>query len=295
MNLSKKCLICNRGQKNDTLYFNLRKPKLIPTDPIQKLEFLSEHPEHLSIYCCKCSKQWNILEYCVEAGLDFAQIMSANPTDQFTSNQLNSEPPPTLPYPDYFHPIFHPISQPAIQYLNSRKIFNLSNFAFDSLNQGVALPLYLESNFCGGQTRIINPIHTKITTLTGTKSSKLFWGWDQDFRHLSDKRGIIITEGAINAASLREKLGDEWLYCAISGSNLSDHHLHIIKKILDLGLRVILTPDNDPAGEKMLLNRKNYVIEEFSAVDDKYNDWNEALMDNQNIKEMFIKNLGELR
>ena len=295
--ISRKCLICNSGKKNDTLYYNLSIPELTEGDT--PVDHILREPFSFTVYCCKCGKNYTMKYYCDKVGIIFSDLLKNNLQNLKSgtaSTGASDKELHSMEYPSHFFSIMNPASKPAIEYLRGRGIVkNLSGFAFDSKLKGAAFCYYYFSDFCGAQTRFFSPPKdfSKITTLTGTKRGKLFWGWNQSFAELEGIKRIVVTEGALDAASLREMGIEDTLFIALSGSNLSTHHINtLLKANKECGIEIIISPDNDDAGAALYSKSFKKLTKDQISPPEGFKDWNQFLMERpKDMREAFEQSM----
>lgn len=288
MILSKKCLICKGGKKNDCIYWHK-----------------DESTGDIWCYCTgKCQRGYSIFEYCHEAGISLSDLLKSNLTfEEAQDNRVNA-----IAWPRKFVGLSDPLAKEGVEYLRSRMIEPANDMYFDHEWKGIVFPYYYENTFVGAQIRLINPWRmedgdeVKITTLPGTRLGYLFYGWNQG-QFLSNIKAIIVTEGALNSISLQQALNKSYggmlknpFKCiATSGSGLSDHQAEKLKDITNLGYKVIAAPDNDEAGLKMLDKLRNRnCCTHYALVDEDGKDWNDLLKaDDVNLSEYFLKRVRQ--
>ena len=97
-----------------------------------------------------------------------------------------------------------------------------------------------------------------------------------------------MTEGAFNALSLQQALNslyggmanNPWRCWAFSGSGLGDHKIDLLKEQIAEGRKVIMAPDADAAGLKMLQKARDCeCLTHYALPEDTDKDWNRLLVD----------------
>lgn len=288
MILSKKCLICKGGRKNDCIYWHK-----------------DDSTGDVWCYCTgKCQRGYSIFDYCYQAGISLTDLLKSNLTfEESSNNEVNA-----IAWPRRFLSLSDPASARCVSYIRSRKIKPDNDMYYDSEWGGVVFPYYYENTFVGAQIRLIDPWkmkdgdEVKITTLPGTRLGYLFYGWNQG-QILSNIKAIIVTEGAFNSISLQQTLNQSFdgmlnnpFKCiATSGSGLSEHQADKLKELVSLGYKVIAAPDNDEAGLKMLDKmRSKGCCTHYSLVDEDNKDWNDILKDREEeLAKFFLKRVRE--
>ena len=82
----------------------------------------------------------------------------------------------------------------------------------------------------------------------------------------------------INLNIYNNILDNPWKCIACSGSGLSQHHLETLKELKDKGYKIILAPDSDKAGIKMLRKAVNAnAITHYNMTMENDVDWNDLL------------------
>jgi len=267
------CMICKKESKhkNSCLYWH----KNTTTNEIW-------------VWCSgKCQRAYSIYQYSYITGISITDLLKNNTI--ITENKNTSIE--KIEWPDSFKFLSSPESKRAIEYLKSRNITLMDNLFFDSKRQGIVFPYYFEDIFAGAQIRFINntsktETFSKITTITGTKISNLFFYWNQAPLPSAVKY-IVITEGAFNAISLQQSLNhyygglltNPFKCIALSGSNLSDYHAEKLRNLISEGYKIIAAPDSDMAGLKMLKKMQTqHACTHYSMVDIVDKDWNDLLI-----------------
>jgi len=266
---TKKCLICNKGKKNDTLYWHC--------DP---------DTADIWCWCSKCSRGYSLQQYCTLAGLSLKQFLTLD----FDFQEARNNEVTKMDWPRHFLPLADPKSKPAIEYLAARGIDPEDGMYYDTNRKGIVFPYYMEQHFVGAQIRLIEPwideegTVRKIDTMPGTRLGLLFYNWNQS-KFMTDIHGVIITEGAFNAIAIQQSLNrayggymkNPWKCMAASGSGASAHQVEMAKELKEAGIKVVLAPDSDEAGMKMM---KKFIasdaITHYALTGDDKIDWNDA-------------------
>jgi hypothetical protein len=269
---TKKCLICKHGKKNDCLNWHI--------DPDTK---------EIWVWCVgKCQRGYGIREYAAKAGLTLRDFLKQD----FDFREAPPNEVQKMTWPRSFIPLFHADAKPGLKYLESRKIEPDDNIFYDTYRKGIVFPYFYDSVFCGAQIRYIKPWvdesgeERKIDTVPGTRLGLLFYNWNQQ-RLGPNVKAIIVTEGAFNALAIQQSLSvlypnvltNPWKCVACSGSGLSKHHLETLCELKNQGFKVILAPDSDQAGIKMLRKAVNAkAITHYNMTMDSEVDWNDLLI-----------------
>jgi DNA primase len=159
---------------------------------------------------------------------------------------------------------------------------------YDIERNGVVFPYYYDNHFCGAQTRFIVPrVHPdgeiqKMDTMPETRLGILFYGWNQS-RFIGNVKGIIVCEGSFNAISINQALNakyggisnNPWRAISCSGAGATKHHQEELKKLKDEGFTVVIAPDTDAAGMKMLKKFKDGDAATHYALTGCTEDWND--------------------
>jgi DNA primase len=163
---------------------------------------------------------------------------------------------------------------------------------YDIERNGVVFPYYFDNHFCGAQTRFIVPrVHPdgevqKMDTLPGTRLGLLFYGWNQS-KFIGNVKAIIVTEGSFNAIAINQALNlvygginnNPWRAISCSGAGATKHHQEALKELKEQGLKVVVAPDSDDAGMKMLKKFKDAESCTHYAITGTTSDWNDACRD----------------
>lgn len=281
------CLICK--PRNRTLYWHI--------DPDTK---------QLWCFCNKCDRGYSIQEYCFKADIDITDFLQGDfHYEEAKPNEVQAQA-----WPARFIPISDPRSEAAVKYINARGLTLDGDMYYDLDRHGIVFPYYLGNHFVGAQTRFIVPRklengdEQKMDTMPGTRLGLLFYGWNQS-RFMGDVKGVIVTEGAFNSISINQALNiaysgisrNPWRGISASGSGLSTHQAETLKELKNQGLKVVIAPDTDPAGQKML----NKAIEadavtHYAITGDTDKDWNDVLkqMGHKEFAKFFINSIKKV-
>jgi len=178
---------------------------------------------------------------------------------------------------------------------------------YDSLNAGIVFPYYYENTFVGAQTRFIEPrvwsdgTVQKMDTIPGTRLGLLFYNWNQA-PFVTNIKAVVITEGAFDTRAIQQSLTKKyggiskcpWRVVACSGAGATKHHIDTIKELKDRGVKVVLAPDSDEAGLKMLKKFKDAgAITHYCLTMNDEVDWNDLLknLGCDEFADFFIKNI----
>ncbi len=265
------CLICR--PKNRTLYWH----KNAETNDIW-------------CYCNKCDRAYSLHDYCYKAGIELADFLKGD----FQIEEARPNEVQAMAWPASFIPLSDPRAQPAVDYLkNVRKMSLEGDMYYDMDRNGIVFPYYFGNHFVGAQIRLIVPKDLgdgefqKMDTIPGTRLGLLFYGWNQS-RFVGNVKGVIITEGAINALSLQQALNlryggiarNPWRAIACSGAGATDHQKDAIKELRDEGVKTIVAPDTDEAGVKMFQKFNDHKsVSHVAFTEDTEKDWNDMLKD----------------
>jgi hypothetical protein len=269
---TKKCLICNGGQRNNTLYWHRDK-----------------ETGDIWTWCNKCDRGYSIHQYCYQAGIPLNEFLKADFNFQEAkSNEVNK-----VEFPQWFVTLSDPRAQKGVEYIKSRGLKLEGDMYYDSDKEGIVFPYYYDNVFVGSQTRFIEPrvwkdgTVQKMDTMPGTRTGLLFYGWNQ-MPFMAHVKGVVITEGAFNAIAIQQSLNIlygsvatcPWRVIACSGSGATKHQTSAIKELKDGGFKVVVAPDSDEAGLKMLKKfHKAESITHFAFTGDSDKDWNDMVKD----------------
>jgi hypothetical protein len=240
-------------------------------------------------WCNRCERSYSIEEYCKRTGLTLGEFIKQD----FNFKEAPPNEVQRIAWPRDFVPLYHKDAKDGVEYLKSRHIDLDDNMFYDTWRKGIVFPYYFDTTFCGAQIRLIKPwtddegVERKVDTLPGTRLGLLFYNWNQRPFNIPI-RGIIVTEGAFNALTIQQSLNgvyggtlqNPWKCVACSGSGASKHHLETIKEFKDDGLKVVVAPDSDEAGFKMLKKFSGAeAITHYAMTEDDEKDWNDMLKD----------------
>ena len=280
---TKRCLICKQGKKkNDCLHWHI--------DPDTK---------EIWVWCVgKCQRGYGIREYAAKAGLSLSEFLKQD----FDFRESVPNEVQKMTWPNTFIPLFDSRAEEGVSYLKEMRGIQPDDNVFYDLNKnGIVFPYFFDNVFCGAQIRYINPIHNedgslhKITTMPGTRLGLLFYNWNQQV-FSSNIKGIIVTEGAFNALSIQQAINsiypdtllNPWKCISCSGSGLSKHHIDVLSSLKNDGVKVVLAPDSDKAGLKMLKKAITAeCITHYNMTMDTDVDWNDLFKSTD--KKDFIK------
>jgi hypothetical protein len=268
---TKKCLICNEGKRNNTLYWH--------EDP---------HTKEVWCFCNKCDRGYSIRDYCWKAGISLVEFLKGD----FDKQESKPNEVSAMGWPTRFIPLSDSRAEPGVKYIQSRGLTLEGDMYYDVERNGIVFPYYFDNHFCGAQTRFIEPrAHTdgevqKMDTLPGTRLGLLFYGWNQS-RFVGNVTAVIVTEGAFNAISINQALNlvyggiarNPWRAIACSGAGATKHHKEALKELKDQGIKVIIAPDTDEAGAQMLKKFREAGACTHYAFTGETRDWNEMVRD----------------
>jgi hypothetical protein len=262
--LSKKCLVCQA--KHDTCYFHL-----------------DTHGTPW-MYCCKCSDSMDLEDYCAINGIEM-------PTEEEVARVVTyiegSKELQKMAWPRSFAPLWDSRSAAGREYLATRGIEPSDGMFYCTEREGIVFPYYYESTCVGAQIRLIEPTpgRSKMVSVTGTSVSKLFYGWNQGDLPQNVKY-LVVTEGAFNAIALQQTfnhhyksaLHNPYKFVAASGSSIGKHRSEVLRELIAEGYKIILAPDSDEAGVKMLEKAiGEECVTHWTRTDDEGLDWNDVL------------------
>ena len=261
---TKRCLICRAT--NATLYWH-------------------KSDTDIWTWCNKCDTGRSIQYYCHLAGIPLHEFLKLT----FDFQEAKSNEVSKIEWPKSFVPLFDQRAKEGLEYLASRGIDPDGDMYYDLQRNGIVFPYNYETVFCGAQIRLIKPWidnegkPRKIDTLPGTRLGLLFYNWNQK-EFMPHVKGVIITEGAFNCLAIQQALNttygslltNPWKVIACSGSGASKYHLDTIKELKDKGLKIILAPDADEAGLKMLKKFSEAgAVTHYAITGDDELDWND--------------------
>jgi len=268
---TRKCLICKDGKKNDCLHWH--------KDP---------DSGDLWVWCQgRCQRGYSIYEYTAKAGISLTDFLKQD----FSFREAPPNEVQKMTWPKSFIPLYHADAKPGLEYLESRGIEPDDNIYYDTWRKGIVFPYFFDNIFCGAQIRLIEPYidddgeERKIDTMPGTRLGLLFYNWNQQ-NFGANIKGIIVTEGAFNALAIQQAiaplyphiLDNPWKCIACSGSGLSQHHIDTLVELKERGIKIIIAPDSDKAGVKMLRKAINAnAVTHYNMTMEDNTDWNDLL------------------
>lgn len=265
---TKKCLICKDGKKNDCLHWH--------KDP---------DSGDIWVWCQgKCQRSYSLRSYCNYAGISLPEFLKG----EFDFKEAPPNEVSVMAWPARFIPLSDPRAHPAVDYINSRGLSPEGDMYYDIERNGVVFPYYFDDHFCGAQTRFIVPkVHEdgevqKMDTLPGTRLGLLFYGWNQS-RFIGNIKGVIVTEGAFNAIAINQALNSSyggiannpWRAISCSGAGATKHHQESLKQLKEQGIKIVIAPDTDEAGMKMLRKFREAEAATHYALTSDTRDWND--------------------
>jgi hypothetical protein len=284
---TKKCLICKGGKKNDCLHWH-RDPK----------------SGDIWVYCVGvCQRAYSIRSYCWHAGIQLNEFLKGDFNfEEARPNEVNK-----IEFPKHYLTMSDPRSKKGVEYVVSRGLRVEGDMYYDSVNEGIVFPYYYENTFVGAQTRFIEPrvwkdgTVQKMDTIPGTRLGLIFYNWNQA-AFVTNIKAVVITEGAFDALAIQQSLVGKyggiskcpWRVMACSGAGATKHHVETIKELKDRGFKVVLAPDSDEAGLKMLKKFKDAdAITHYCLTMNSEVDWNSKLLEvgHEGFAEFFIKNI----
>src|SRR5688500_7197104 len=238
-------------------------------------------------YCYRCERRYSVYDYCTEANINLGQFLKLD----FDFREAPPNEVRKMEWPKTFIPLYDKRAAKGVEYIKSRGIEPDGEMYYDLNRNGIVFPYFYDNVFCGAQVRFLETwvdddgVERKIDTVPGTRLGLLFYNWNQQvFR--TNIKGVIVTEGAFNAVAIQQALSsvypnmleNPWRCVACSGSGASKHHTDTIKELKDGGVKIVLAPDSDKAGMKML---RKFVeadaITHYALTNESDIDWNDAL------------------
>jgi len=274
---TKKCLICKDGRKNDCLHWH--------TDA-----------ETGEIWCwCqgKCQRGYSLRGYCFAAGISLSDFLKGD----FDFKEAPPMEVQVMQWPARFIPLSDPRAEPAVTYIKGRGLTLEGDMYYDLERYGIVFPYYFDNHFCGAQTRYIVPKidnegePQKMDTLPGTRLGLLFYGWNQA-RFVGNVKGLVVCEGAFNAICINQALNmvyggisnNPWRAISCSGAGATKHHQETLKELKEQGIKIVLAPDTDEAGMKMLKKFITAGSVTHFALTGTSEDWNDTCKELQHAK-----------
>lgn len=285
---TKKCLICKDGKKNDCLHWHIG------------------DDGGYWVWCQgKCQRAYTIWDYCKHAKISLPEFLKGD----FDIKESRPNEVTVMSWPQRFIPLSDPRSQPAIDYIKSRGLTLEGDMYYDIDRNGIVFPYYFDNHFCGAQTRFIVPREhpdgeiQKMDTLPGTRLGLLFYGWNQS-RFVGNVKAVVVTEGSFNAIAINQALNlvygginnNPWRAISCSGAGATKHHQETLKELKDKEMRVVVAPDTDDAGMKMLKKFRESESATHYALTDRTEDWNDVLreMGHKNFAKFFLSSVKKI-
>lgn len=277
------CLICQ--PRNRTLYWHMTEP-----EKMEEAKAKGYEPDGFWCYCNKCDRAYSLTQYCDTAGIDKDEFINGG---GFEVEEAQADTVNAMAWPHTFIPLSDPRAASGVEYIKSRGLNPDGDMYYDLKEDGIVFPYYVENQFCGAQIRFINARINedgetwKITTLPGTRLGLLFYGWNQS-KMLAQIKGVIVTEGAFNALSIQQAFNktyggvsrNPWRVISCSGSGATELQRETLKELKDRGTKVIIAPDTDEAGMKMLQKfRESEAVSHYAFTNDTDKDWNDLLVE----------------
>jgi hypothetical protein len=280
--LSKRCLICN--SKHNTIYYHV------------------DRDNTPWLFCNRCDDSMDLSDYCALNGIEMPtdEEIARVATGIQDSNELRK-----IAWPSNFIPLWREEAADGVAYLKSRCIDPGDNLFYDVDKEGIVFPYYYDSTCVGAQIRFIKPKQdgTKITTVTGTRLGKLFYGWNQGDLPIYIKY-VVVTEGAFNAIALQQtfnkhygsSIKNPYKFIAASGSSIGKYRGEVLAELISEGIKVILAPDSDEAGVSMFEKAIQSNCLTHWTIAEGLGDWNDILKNNgeEALKREFLKNLKKV-
>lgn len=284
---TKHCLICRK--KNKTLYWHQ-----------------DSETKAMWCWCNACNRAYSIEYYCYEAGISLSDFLKNGDFEYKESKDKELE---VMHWPARFVSLSDPRAEPAVEYIKSRGLLLEGDMYYDIDKNGIVFPYYFDNYFVGAQTRFIKPRvyedgHVqKIDTMPGTRLGLVVYGWNQK-KFLGDIKRVVICEGAFNAISINQALNlayggiayNPWRAVACSGSGATKHHQEAFKELKEQGIKMIVAPDTDDAGMKMLKKYKEADVATHYALTGRTEDWNDCLreMGHKEFARFFISRIRKI-
>jgi hypothetical protein len=262
------CLICN--PRNRTLYWHQDKDT-----------------KEVWCWCNKCQRGYSLDQYCHVAGIDKNAFLSGD----FFMEEAKPDEVQAMAWPSTFIPLSDPRAVAGVEYLKKRGLTPDGDMYFDTEEEGIVFPYYLDNHYCGAQIRFLKERENadgsswKITTVSGTRLGLLFYGWNQS-KFMANIKGVVVTEGAFNCIGINQALNtaygsisnNPWRAMSCSGSGATTHHKDTLRELVQKGYKVVIAPDTDEAGMKMLTKfHEAGSITHFAFTMDPDKDWNKKL------------------
>ena len=285
---TKKCLICKRS--NNTLHWH--------TD---------NDTGNIWVWCNgRCQRGYGLREYCHMAGIDLNDFLKQD----FDFTEASPNEVSRLDWPPHYVPLSDPRAEEGVDYIRSRGLEPKGDMYFDIKGKSIVFPYYYGSTFVGAQMRLLKPWinedgdEIKMLTMPGSRTGLLFYNWNQE-AFLTEIKGIVLCEGALNVLSLQQALDDmyggvlknPWKIVATSGCGTTSHQIDKIKGLKDAGIKIVCAFDSDEPGMKGLKKLiKEDAITHYALVDDTELDWNNKLQElkNEGLSKYFLSRIKSL-
>lgn len=280
---TKKCIICYKKTgkiRNDTIYFHI--------DP---------DTHDIWCWCNRCDRGYSIRDYCSYAGLSLKEFLKQD----FSFKEAPPDEINKMIWPKNFIPLVGKEAEPGVEYLKSRGIDPNPDIYYDTYKEGIVFPYYYDNIYCGAQIRLLKSYVDqdgeirKIDTVPGTRLGLVFYNWNQ-MPFNSIIKSVIVTEGAFNTLSIQQALSEVYpnilqnpFKCiALSGSGVTKHQIEVLQELVQNNIKVIVAPDSDKAGLKMLDKMiKNNAATHCVLTGHERLDWNDVA--NEMNKKDFVK------
>jgi len=285
---TKYCLICKR--KNQTLHWHI-----------------NAETKDIWVYCVgSCQRGYSLYDYCFRSGVRLNEYLK----NEFDFQESRPNEVNKIEFPKHYMTLSDPRAKDGVEYIKDRGLRLDGDMYYDSEMKGIVFPYYFENAFVGSQTRFLEPriwkdgTVQKIDTTPGTRLGLLFYGWNQT-PLMAHVKGLILVEGALDAISIQQALNDlygsvvtnPWRACSCSGAGATKHHLETAKELRENGYKVIVAPDSDEAGLKMLAKFQNAnAASHYAFTGDSDHDWNDILRNMGHIEfaKWFIKQIKKV-
>lgn len=286
---TKKCIICKDGKKNNCLHWHI--------DPEDGAQW---------VYCVgKCQRGYSLRSYCWHAGIDVADFLSGD----FDYKEAPPNELQVMEWPARFIPLSDTRAEAGVNYIRGRGLTPEGDMYYDIERSGIVFPYYFENHFCGAQTRFLEPrVHAdgeiqKMDTVPGTRLGLLFYGWNQS-RFVGNVTTVIVCEGAFNAISINQAFNmaaggisrNTWRAISCNGAGATKHHQEELKKLKEQGLKIVIAPDTDDAGMKMLKKFRDADAATHYALTECTEDWNDKAKElgRQEFAKFFLSKLKRI-
>jgi hypothetical protein len=286
---TKKCLICNGGRKNDTLYWHL--------DP---------ETSDIWCWCNKCGRGYSIYSYCHQAGISLNEFLKGD----FDFIESKSNEVTKMEWPSTFITLSDPRAKEGVEYIKSRGLTLDGDMYYDVERKGIVFPYYVNNVFVGAQTRLLQPFLDKdgelrkIDTMYGTRLGLVFGLWNQD-KFFTDIKIVGVCEGYFNALALQQAfnclyggiVNNPWKFICTSGAGITNHQKETLKELKEQGIKIVSALDSDEAGLKGLIKLKDAeAITHYALTSDNTKDWNDLLQQygHKRLAEWFIRHMKDV-